>query len=88
MAEVLAKAEKYINGEEALISKKESSSTHKEKSGTDKHEDEAPKDKATEKSPQGKINNDPQKGGGTSEIVWAHRSSKDDYVIRLSGSLP
>ena len=31
MAEVLAKAEKYINGEEALISKKESSSTHKEK---------------------------------------------------------
>ena len=27
MAEVLAKAEKYINGEEALMSKKESSST-------------------------------------------------------------
>ena len=36
MVEVLAKAEKYINGEEALISKKENSSTHKEKSGTDK----------------------------------------------------
>ena len=36
MAEVLAKAEKYINGEEALISKKESSSTRKEKSATDK----------------------------------------------------
>ena len=36
MAEVLAKAEKYINGEEALISKKGNSSTHKEKSGTDK----------------------------------------------------
>ena len=36
MAEVLAKAEKYIKGEEGLISKKESSSTHKEKSGTDK----------------------------------------------------
>ena len=34
MAEVLAKAEKYINGEEALISKKGSFS--KEKSGTDK----------------------------------------------------
>ena len=31
MTEVLAKAEKYINGEEALISKKGSSSTHKEK---------------------------------------------------------
>ena len=36
MAEVLAKAEKYINGEEALISKRESSSTRKEKSATDK----------------------------------------------------
>ena len=36
MAEVLAKAEKYINGEKALISKKESSSTSKERSTTDK----------------------------------------------------
>ena len=36
MAEVLAKVEKYINGEEALISKKASSSNHKEKSRTDK----------------------------------------------------
>ena len=36
MAKVLAKAEKYINGEEALISKRGSSSTHKEKSRTDK----------------------------------------------------
>ena len=36
MVEVLAKAEKYINGEEALVSKKESSSTHKEKSRIDK----------------------------------------------------
>ena len=36
MAEVLTKAEKYINGEEALTSKRGSSSTHKEKSKTDK----------------------------------------------------
>ena len=36
MAEVLAKAEKYINGEEALISKKGSSSTHKEKRRIDR----------------------------------------------------
>ena len=43
MAEVLAKAEKYINGEEALISKKESASTHKEKSGTDKRRGRSPK---------------------------------------------
>ena len=46
MAEVLAKAEKYINGEEALISKKESSSTHKEKSGTDKRRGRSPKRKS------------------------------------------
>ena len=32
MAEVLAKTEKYINGEEALLSKQRSSSTQKEKS--------------------------------------------------------
>ena len=43
MAEVLAKAEKYINDEEALISKKGSSSTHKEKSGTDKRQGRSPK---------------------------------------------
>ena len=36
MTDVLAKAEKYINGEEALISKKGTSTTHKEKSRTDK----------------------------------------------------
>ena len=43
MAEVLAKAEKYINGEEALISKKESSFTRKEKSGIDKRRGRSPK---------------------------------------------
>ena len=43
MDEVLAKVEKYINGEEALISKKGSSLTHKEKSGTDKRRGQSPK---------------------------------------------
>ena len=39
MAEVLAKTEKYINGEEALLSKQRSSSTQKEKSrGKNKRE--------------------------------------------------
>ena len=42
MAEVLAKAEKYINSEEALISKKESSSTHKDKSGADRRRGQSP----------------------------------------------
>ena len=36
MAKVLAKTEKYINGEEALLSKKRCSSTQKEKSRGDK----------------------------------------------------
>ena len=36
MVEVLTKAEKYINDEEALTSKRGNSSTHKEKSRTDK----------------------------------------------------
>ena len=53
MAEVLAKAEKYINGEEALISKKESSSTHKEKSRTDKRRGRIPKRQSVrERSPK------------------------------------
>ena len=43
MAEVLAKAEKYINGEEALISKRESSSARKEKWATDKRRGRSPK---------------------------------------------
>ena len=65
MAEVLAKAEKYINGEEALISKKENSSTHKEKSGIDKRRGQRPKrqndrerspKKDGERSPKGRGN--------------------------------
>ena len=53
MAEVLTKAEKYINGEEALISKKGSSSTHKKKSGTDKRRERSPKRQSDrERSPK------------------------------------
>ena len=43
MVEVLAKAEKYINGKEALTSKRGSSSTHKEKSRTDKQRERSPR---------------------------------------------
>ena len=53
MAEVLAKAEKYINGEEALTSKRGSSSTHKEKSRTDKQWERSPKrQRDRERSPR------------------------------------
>ena len=53
IAEVLAKTEKYINDEEALISKKGSSSIHKEKSGTDKRQGWSPKiQRYRERSPK------------------------------------
>ena len=69
MAKVLAKAEKYINGEEALISKKESSSTHKEKKGTDKRRGRSPKMQSIiERSPKKDEERSP-KGVETSEIV-------------------
>ena len=56
MAEVLAKTEKYINGEEALLSKQRSSSTQKEKSkGDKKKENEALRDKQTWTYPQGGV---------------------------------
>ena len=52
MAKVLAKAEKYINGEEALISKRASSSTRKEKGATDKRRGRSPRKRSDqEKSP-------------------------------------
>ena len=43
MAEVLAKTEKYINGEEALHLKQRSSSTQKEKSRGEKKRERSPK---------------------------------------------
>ena len=69
MAEVLAKAEKYINGEEALISKRGSSSTHKEKTGLTRKGSEALGDKKTERDPQEGTENDPQGGEGASETA-------------------
>ena len=53
MVEVLAKAEKYINDEEALISKRGSFSTHKEKSKTDKQREQSPRrQRNRERSPR------------------------------------
>ena len=43
MAEVLAKAEKYINGEGALLSKWENSSMKKEKSMSEKKQERSPR---------------------------------------------
>ena len=46
MVEVLAKTEKNINGEEALLSKQRSSSIQKEKSRGDKKREQSPKRQA------------------------------------------
>ena len=64
MAEVLAKAEKYINGKEALISKKGNSSTHKEKSRTDKRQGRSPKrQRDRERSPNIERERSPKRRG-------------------------
>ena len=58
MAEVLAKTEKYINGEEALLSKQRSSSTKKEKSRGDKKRELSPKrQEDRDRSPRRSIEN-------------------------------
>ena len=65
MTEVLAKAEKYINDEEALISKNGSSSTHKEKSRTDKRQGRSPKrQNDRERSPKKDGERSPKRRGG------------------------
>ena len=64
MAKVLAKAEKYINGEKALTSKRWSFSTHKEKSRTDKQRDQSPKrQRDRERSPRRDRERSPKRRG-------------------------
>ena len=64
MAEVLAKAEKYINGEEALLSKRESSSTLKEKGATDRRRGRSHKRQGDQrKSPGTKRERSPKRRG-------------------------
>ena len=64
MAEVLAKAEKYINGEEALLSKRESSSTRKEKGATDRRRGQSPKRQGDQrKSPGTERERSPKRRG-------------------------
>ena len=74
MAEVLAKAEKYINGEEALISKKGSSTTHKEKSETDKRRGRSPKRQSNrERSPRKDGERSPKRRGNLRDHLGPHQ---------------
>ena len=74
MAEVLAKAEKYINGKEALISKKGSSSTQKEKSGTNKRRGRSPKRQSDwERSPKKDGERSPKRRGSLKDRLGPHQ---------------
>ena len=76
MVEVLAKAEKYINGKEALISKKASSSTHKEKSGTDKRQGRSLKrQRDRENSPKKDNERSPKRRGSLRDRLGPPRSN-------------
>ena len=72
MAEVLAKAEKYINGEEALLSKVGSSTVQKDKGKEEKKRDRSPRrerERKGETSLQGETGIVPPKEGETSGIA-------------------
>ena len=77
MAEVLAKADKYINGEEALISKRESSSTRKERSTTDKRRGRSPKRQDDqEKSPRKDRERSPKRRGNLRDSLGPPQSER------------
>ena len=74
MAEVQEKVEKYINGEEALISKKGSSSTHKEKSGTDKRQGRSLKTQSDrDRSPKKDGERSPKRCGSLRDRLRPHQ---------------
>ena len=77
MAEVLAKAEKYINGEEALISKKESSSARKEKGTTDMRRGRSPKRQGDQrKSPGAEWERSPKRRGSLRDRLGPPQSER------------
>ena len=77
MAEVLAKAEKYINGEEALISKRESSSTRKEKGATDRRRGRSPKRQGDQrKSPGTDRERSPKRRGNLKDRLGPPQSER------------
>ena len=77
MAEVLAKAEKYINGEEALISKKESSSDRKEKGTTERRRGRSPKRPGDQrKSPRAERERSPKRLGNLRDRLGPQQSER------------
>ena len=84
MAEVLAKAKKYINGEEALLSKRENSYMQKEKSrAPEEEETEIDPHEGTERTKKGL-----QRDEATSGTAWAHLSPSHNSNTLLGNSPP
>ena len=69
MAEVLAKVEKYINGEEPSYPREEGLQPTRRKAGLTSNGSEALRDKKTERDPQEGTENDPQRVKGASETA-------------------
>ena len=83
MAEVLTKEEKYINGEEALTSKRGSSSTHKEKSRTDKQRERSPKrQRDRERSPRRDRERSPKRRGSVRDRLGPQPELRHQYSPR------
>ena len=75
MVEVLAKEEKYINGEEALLSKRESSSARKEKGATDRRRGRSPKRQGDQrKSPGAERERSPKRRGNLRDSLGPPQS--------------
>ena len=91
MAKVLAKAEKYINGEEALMSKLEALPRKRKKARIRKNGTEALEDEETETDLHGgteKIEIDLQREEVTSGTAWVHPSPSCSRGTHLSSSPP
>ena len=91
MAEVLAKAEKSINGEEAFLSKRENSPRKRRKAGARKSENEAPGDKETRIDPHERTErteNGLQRDEAMSGTAWAHLSPSCSSDIHPDNSPP
>ena len=74
MTEVLAKAEKYINGKKPSHSREEALQPTRRKAGLTSNGSEALGDKEIERDLQGGIGNGPRRGEEASETAWDHLS--------------
>ena len=91
MAKVLAKAEKYINNKEALLSKQKTLPRKRRKVGARKSESGEPEGKETKIDPHKgaeRIENGLQRDDAVSGTTWAHPNPSYNSDIHLGNSPP